>query len=162
MPEAGFAIREARPDDAAAVCALWTEAFMTGEPGAVREPYAVEDFTDTVEVATVFVAEIGGGLAGCISLFDSDHPGINRPGEAEISRLAVASSARRTGIARELMRRCHEAAGSRGDRAIVLWSGPHQTAGHGLYESLGYLRDAERDVTLRDGRAAIIFSLELR
>jgi ribosomal protein S18 acetylase RimI-like enzyme len=157
MAASGPEIRQARADEADAVCALWTEAFVGDEPDALSEPYDRRDYTDTIEVATVFVVDGDGGPIACVSLFDSDHPGVNDPGEAEISRLAVTARARRQGVGRALLEHCHEVARARGNRAMVLWSGPHQTAGHRLYESLGYERALDRDSDGEDGRSRLVF-----
>jgi GNAT superfamily N-acetyltransferase len=151
-PDIGLAAAE----DAPAVAELWTEAFLTGDPQGVSAPYSTADFDDTDEVATVLVARIDDAITGSVSLFDSDHEGINGAGEAELSRLAVRRHARGQGIGRALVERAHELARERGDGAVVLWSGPHQVEGHRLYESLGYERAPERD-TIEDGRERLVF-----
>ena len=157
----GFTIRTAGPADEPAVVELWTEAFFTGHPEGVSEPYTAQDFADTDEVADVYVADSGGTVIGAVALFDADHDGINIRGEAELARLAVTSSARRHGVGRALLEHCHEQARRRGCDAMVLWSGPHQTAGHRLYESAGYRRIPERDSLGEDRRQRLIFGLGL-
>jgi predicted N-acetyltransferase YhbS len=144
-------------DDAKALADLWTEAFTTGHPEGASGPYSTADFDDTVDVANVLVARAGDEIVGTVSLFDSDHEGINREGEAELGRLAVARRARGKGIGRALLERAHELAAGRGNRAIVLWSGPHQVEGHRLYESLGYVRAPDRDEMGEDGRKRLVF-----
>jgi predicted N-acetyltransferase YhbS len=154
-------IEPARPGDEDAVVALWTEAFMTGDPEGVAAPYSRIDFDDTDEVATVLVARDGDQVVGTVSLFDPTHEGINRPGEGELARLGVARRARGRGIGRALVERVHELARERGDRAMVLWSGPHQKDGHRLYESLGYERAPERDMLGEGGRERRVFVKDL-
>jgi predicted N-acetyltransferase YhbS len=154
-------IAPARPGDEGDVVAIWTEAFMTGHPEGVTAPYSRLDFDDTDEVATVLVARDGDQVVGTISLFDPTHEGINRPGEGELARLAVARSARGRRIGRTLVERVHELARERGDRAMVLWSGRHQEDGHRLYESLGYVRAPERDTVGEGGRERLVFVKEL-
>jgi predicted N-acetyltransferase YhbS len=155
-------IEPAKPGDIDAVVALWTEAFMTGDPEGVTAPYSRIDFDDTDEVATIFVARDGGGeVIGTISLFDPTHEGINGPGEAELARLAVTHSARGRGVGRALVEHVHVLARERGNRAMVLWSGRHQTDGHRLYESLGYVRAPARDTVGEGGRERLVFVKEL-
>jgi ribosomal protein S18 acetylase RimI-like enzyme len=155
-------IRPAGPVDEPAVVKLWTEAFLTGDPEGVSEPYTAQDFTDSAGVADIHVAVSGGAVIGVVALFDADHQGINMKGEAELARLAVTGAARRRGVGRALLEHCHEQARRRGCEAIVLWSGPHQIAGHRLYESAGYRRIPERDHLGEGGRRRLIFGLRLR
>jgi predicted N-acetyltransferase YhbS len=155
-------IRAATPADERAVVELWTEAFLTGHPEGVSEPYTEADFRDTDEVAEIHVAESDGVVVGAVTLFDADHEGINVASEAEVGRLAVARSQRRNGIGRLLLERCNEQARRRDCEAMVLWSGPHQTAGHRLYESAGYRRIPDRDRLGDDGREQLVFRLALR
>ncbi len=147
----------AGPGDADAIVELWTEAFLTGHPQGISSPYSSRDFDDTDEVAAILVARMEGEIVGTVSLLDPEHPGINRPGEAELSRLAVARRARWNGIGRALVERAQELAQERGQHAVALWSGPHQIEGHALYESLGYVREAARDHSGEDGRERLVF-----
>lgn len=148
-------IREAEETDAAAVTALWTEAYADAGPEGRREPYALREYFAVAASAKVSVAEDEGGeLVAVIALFPPGAPGhsVAGPGEAELARLAVAAGARRRGIGRDLVERCAAAARAFGAEALVLWSRPYQTDAHRLYESLGYRRVPARDGEDRDGR----------
>ena len=156
-------IREADEGDAAAVAALWTEAYADAGPEGRREPYALQEYFAVAATAQVTVAiEEGGGLVAVAAVFPPGAPGrsIAGRGEAEFARLAVADRARRRGIGRALVLGATEAARGLGAERIVLWSRPYQVAAHALYESLGWRRAAKRDEDDRDGRRWV-FALDL-
>jgi ribosomal protein S18 acetylase RimI-like enzyme len=156
-------IREAHEGDAAAVAELWTEAYATAGPGGRQEPYALQEYFAVAAAADVTVALDGAGeVVAVAALFPPGAPGrsVAGPGEAELARLAVATGARRQGIARDLVEGCAERARGLGAEAIALWSRPYQTAAHALYESLGYERLPDRDGEDRDGRRWV-FRLDL-
>ncbi len=156
-------IRTADEDDAAAVTALWTEAYAKAGPEGRQEPYALQEYFAVAISADVRVAvDDGGEVVAVAAIFPPGSPGrsVAGTGEAEFARLAVAKAARRQGIARVLVEGCIERAGELGAEAIALWSRPYQTAAHGLYESLGFRRVPERDGADREGRRWI-FRLDL-
>jgi ribosomal protein S18 acetylase RimI-like enzyme len=155
-------IREAQEGDAAAVTALWTEAYADAGPEGRREPYALQEYFAVAADAEVTVVEDGGEVVAVIAVFAPGAPGrsIAGPGEAELARLAVADSVRGRGIGRALVEGCAERARSLGAAAVALWSRPYQTDAHRLYESLGYRREPERDGEDRDG-LRWVFRLEL-
>lgn len=156
-------IREASNGDAGVVADLWTEAYVTMGVGGRSEPYATGDFSDSARQGEVFVAEDAGVVVGAVVLFPPETPGrvIADPGEAELSRLAVALPVRRSGIGRALARHCERRAQVADWDAIVLWSRPAQTAAHRLYESHGYRRVPERDSVDEGGHARWVFRLPL-
>ena len=161
-PASTAKIRPATAADAAAVAALWTEAYVTLGVGGRALPYSLAEFHSAMNSGRIFVVGGGQGVAGTVALFPPGTPGtvVARPGEAELGRLAVASWARRRGIGRELVRHCERYGSAAGWAAIVLWSRPAQVEAHRLYESLGYRRLPERDS--RDaagGRLAFRLSL---
>lgn len=173
-------IREARPDDAAAIAALWTEAYVTLGGGGRRDPYEEADFRQTAARSEIFVAEQDGTIAGVVALFPPlicaarciEHTGVcsidrtarvvAREDEAELARLAVAASARGAGIGRALAELCTQRARSAGWPAMALWSRPYQRQAHRLYESLGYERAPQRDSVDETGFERLVFRLELR
>jgi ribosomal protein S18 acetylase RimI-like enzyme len=160
----GAAIREARPEDAAAAIALWTEAYVTHGVGGRTEPYSVEDFHESRQNGAVLVVDRDAGLAGVVAL---SPPGaaanvVAAPAEAELSRLAVAIPARRRGIGRALTAHCEQRARAAGWPAIALWSRPGQVEAHRLYESLGYRRVPKRDSIDASGQGRLVFRLELQ
>jgi ribosomal protein S18 acetylase RimI-like enzyme len=148
-------LREADEDDAAAVTALWTEAYATAGPEGRQESYALQEYFAVAATADVTVAvDEGGAVVAVAAVFPPGAPGrsVAGPGEAEFARLAVAAAARRRGIGRALVEGATARARAFGAEAVVLWSRPNQTAAHALYESLGWRRVPERDASDREGR----------
>lgn len=142
---------------------LWTQAYVTEGLGGRSEPYAAAEFTATLARGTVLVAERQGSVLGVVALLAPSAKGraVARDGEAELARLAVAPSARRSGVGRALVLRCEELARAEDWPAIALWSREHQTAAHRLYESLGFRRVPERDTTDETGHDRLVFHLDL-
>ena len=157
-------IREGRPEDAEAVAALWTEAYVTLGGGGRLEPYSAAEFEQTAARSEIFVAERGGAIDGVVALFPPGTPGlaVARGQEAELARLAVAANVRGAGIGRTLAELCTQRAGAAGRSAIALWSRPYQREAHRLYESLGYERAPERDSVDETGFERLVFRLDLR
>ncbi len=156
-------LRVADEADAAAIAALWTEAYARAGPEGRREPYALQEYFAVAAAAQVTVAEAeDGAVVAVVAVLPPGSPGrsIAGPGEAELARLAVAARARRQGIGRALVEAAVEQARGYGAEAVVLWSRPHQTAAHALYEALGWRRLAERDGEDREGRRRV-FRLDL-
>jgi ribosomal protein S18 acetylase RimI-like enzyme len=155
-------IRNAQEADAAAVAALWTEAYADAGPEGRREPYSLQEYFAVAAGAAVSVAEEGGEVVAVVALFPPGARGwsVAGPGEAELARLAVAEAARRRGIGRALVERCTVQAREAGAAAPALWSRPYQSDAHRLYESLGYRRVPERDGEDRDGLRRV-FRLDL-
>lgn len=91
------------------------------------------------------------------------HPGrvIAESDEAELSRLAVAFSARGMGVGRALAGFCERRARAADWSAIALWSRPGQVEAHRLYGSLGYHRMPERDFVDETGHGRLAFCLTL-
>ncbi|HEX7244333.1 MAG TPA: GNAT family N-acetyltransferase [Solirubrobacterales bacterium] len=157
----GSSIRAATADDVDAIVGLWTEAYFTEGEGGRDTPYERSEFEVTASAAHVLVAERGGEVVGVVALLAPAEPSctVACEGEAELARLVVGSGARRQGIGRALAERCAELARAEGWPAIVLWSRPYQTAGHRLYESLGYARVPERDSVDETGFGRLVFRL---
>jgi ribosomal protein S18 acetylase RimI-like enzyme len=156
-------IREARESDAREVAALWTEAYVTLGVGGRADPYSAADFATSARHGDVFLAEGGGRIAGVVVLFGPEAPGRSAAadGEAELSRLAVAATERRQGIGRALVAHCERLARSAEWPVIALWSRAGQVEAHRLYESMGYVRVAERDSVDGTGLERLVFRLEL-
>jgi ribosomal protein S18 acetylase RimI-like enzyme len=149
--------------DADAVVDLWTEAYVTRGVGGRFEPYAVADFLDSARHGEVFVAERHGRVVGTVVMFVPGAAGrvVAGPDEAELSRLAVAFSARRMGIGAALADFCEQRARAAGWSAIALWSRPGQVEAHHLYESRGFRRVPERDSVDAAGQGRLVFRLTL-
>jgi ribosomal protein S18 acetylase RimI-like enzyme len=161
--EATTEIREATEYDADAVAQLWTEAYVTLGVGGRTEPYTAADFFDSVRHGEAFVADGRDGVVGAVVLFAPGAPGrdVAEEREAELSRLAVAATARRAGLGRALAALCEWRARASGWSAIALWSRPGQVEAHRLYESLGYRRVPERDSVDGGGHGRLVFRLAL-
>lgn len=157
-------IRAVTERDAEAVVALWTEAYFSEGEGGRDTPYDRSEFDATAAAAAhLLVAERNGAVVGVVALLAPDEPSraVAGEGEAELARLAVGSGERRQGVGRALAERCAELARAEGWPAIALWSRPYQTAGHRLYESLGYERLPERDSVDETGFGRLVFRLPL-
>ncbi len=156
-------IREATPRDAVEVAELWTAGYVTKGGGGRTDPYSEADFFETAERGQVLVVEHRDVVVGVVALFAPGAPGraVARADEAELARLVVAASARRSGIGRTLARRCENLARAAGWPAIALWSRRYQVAAHHLYESLGYHRVPSRDTVDETGHERLVFRLSL-
>ena len=161
MNAAGL-LREAGERDANAIVALWTEAYFTEGGGGRTTPYSTADFVEAAQNACLFAVERERTVVGVAALLAPGAPGCAgaEAGEAELSRLVVAASARRVGVGRMLVTHCEGLAKASGWSAIALWSRRYQEAAHRLYESLGYRRVPERDCDDPEGRR-LIFVLDL-
>lgn len=156
-------IRAATESDAYAIAKLWTEAYVTLGVAARTKPYTEADVSASARDGEVLVTDGPDGIAGAVVLFAPGAPGriVAGPEEAELSRLAVASWARRMGIGRALVGFCERRARAAGWGAIALWSRPGQIEAHRLYESLGYRRVPERDSVDETGHGRLVFRLAL-
>jgi ribosomal protein S18 acetylase RimI-like enzyme len=155
--------RAADEGDAAAVAALWTEAYAQAGPEGRQEPYAEQEYFAVAASAEVsVVVDEAGEVVAVVALFAPGAPGrsVAGLGEAELARLAVARAVRRQGIGKALVELAAEGARGYGAEAIALWSRPYQVAAHRLYESLGYRRVPERDGEDREGGRRV-FRLDL-
>lgn len=151
--------RPAWDADGEAVAALWTEAYAgRGEGEGRTRPYSVAEFADSARRGEPFVVEEGGEVLGVVVFLPPGAEGaaIAAAGEAELSRLAVAASARRRGVGRALAELCERRARECGADGLVLWSRPYQVEAHRLYESLGYRRAPERDSSDPEGRRVVL------
>jgi ribosomal protein S18 acetylase RimI-like enzyme len=149
-------IREAQEGDAGRAAELWTEAYSAQNPyEGRRKPYDEGELSAAMAAATVLVAEgEAGEVIGIVALVPPDAPrgAVARNGEAELSRLAIATAARRRGVGRALVVRVLELAGELAAENVVLWSRPYQVEAHSLYESLWFRHAPGRDGRDPDGR----------
>jgi ribosomal protein S18 acetylase RimI-like enzyme len=152
-------IRAAEDGDAAAVAALWTDAYSGAGKGEGRvEPYAAADFREAAKGAALMVAvDARGQILGVAALKRPGSPALDvaRDGEAEFSRLAVSLWARGGGVGRALTERSLALAALAGAERVALWSRPYQVEAHRLYESLGFRRVPGRDSEDADGRRLV-------
>lgn len=153
-------IREGTEDDAAAVTALWTEAYTRRGPEGRQTPYAEREYLDSLRRGRPFVAGEGDTALGVVVFLPPGSAGWIEAGEAGLTRLAVTTTARGKGIGRALAERCGAEARAAGAAAIVLWTRPYQVGAHRLYESLGYRYVPARDSSDADGGQRV-FVLDL-
>lgn len=98
--------------------------------------------------AAVLVAERDGELAGRLSISRDPHPASRHVADVG---LLVGKPWRRQGIGRGLMVAAEEWARAHRIRKIELHVFPHNVAGIGLYDSLGYVREGLRRGHYRRG-----------
>jgi len=137
---ADYEVREATPEDAAEIHALAGElAGAVGDAppdeGAVRA--RLEELLGETG-ARVFVAEVGGEVAGVVSLWikpDLAH------GDAvvEVPMLAVSEAHRRNGAGRLLMGRVREVAAEHDASLVELVATRANVAARDFYKSLGFV-----------------------
>jgi ribosomal protein S18 acetylase RimI-like enzyme len=145
-----FTIRAVRPEEYEALGALTVRAYSE-IPGETDEGYHAElrDVAARAGVVPVLIAvEPDGTLLGGVTYVPG--PGTpwsesERDGEAGFRTLAVDPTARGRGVGRALVEACLALARGDGKVRVVLYTRPSMTAAHGLYESLGFRRDPERD-----------------
>lgn len=162
LGEAGPDVRLAKKSDYGAIAELWTDAFVRSGEGGRDRDYVQSDVSSSAQAGDLFVVEANGELAGVVALISGGFgaASVSRSGEAEVTRLVVASGQRRQGHARKLLSHCHREAKARGSTAVVLWSRPAQTAAQQLYLSVGYRRMPDRDRRSQGGEQ-IVFYLPL-
>jgi ribosomal protein S18 acetylase RimI-like enzyme len=158
-----FGIREADEEESVAIATLWTEAFCGAGKGERPQPYEPADVEEASAAGKVLVADRDGAMAGVVVLHlpgAPDRP-VAGPEEAELTRLAVARRFRRLGVGWALASHCIDSAVEAEAAGIVLWSRPHQTAAHRLYEMLDFLRVPSRD-SADAGGPKLVFRIDFR
>ena len=158
-------IREARPDELAAVGDLRVAAYEAG--GFLNPEYAPElRALGTQGDGTVLVAvpaDEPAAVAGTIMLVTWPQAGelVGGPDEAEIRALAVAPGVRNGGVGTRLLLAALNWAEVAGARRVVLSTLPEMRAAHRLYERNGFRRLTDRDWSPRPGIQLLAYSLEL-
>ncbi|HEU0182529.1 MAG TPA: GNAT family N-acetyltransferase [Agromyces mariniharenae] len=145
-------IREARPDEFAAVAALTERAFAAGPyghlPVSAERHALVRAVDERAATGIVLVAEApaavgrGGELVGTASLLRAGRPHARLAvdDEAELRLLAVDRGSRGHGVGAALAAAAQEEAHAWGAPAVVLDTGALNHAAQRLYERLGYTR----------------------
>jgi len=128
-------VRDARPDEAAAIEALWDAAYGASSRSSAQD---IPALLAHGPAARLLVAEADGALVGTlIATFDG--------WRGNMYRLATLPAYRRRGIARRLVEEAHAWLRSSGcTRITALVEGDHFYA-TGFWESAGY----EHDVAMR-------------
>jgi ribosomal protein S18 acetylase RimI-like enzyme len=112
-----------------------------------------------------FLIAVGsaGAVLGAVLMLDHQSPlrQIAREDESEFRLLGVDHRARGRGIGHGLVAECLRRARLAGTRAMVLSTQPTMLAAQRLYESLGFIRQPERDWETPDGDARWVYAVEL-
>jgi ribosomal protein S18 acetylase RimI-like enzyme len=163
-------IREVQPDEyeeAGRVTALAYQEFAP--PGDLEWDAYLRELADVKGRAgrsLVLVAVEGGRVLGTATMeFDDrtlgDDDRVLPPEMASLRMLGVEPSARGLGIGRALVDACIRESRARGKTLFVLRTTELMTAAHGLYESMGFERDAERDLVFEDGFRLLAYRLPI-
>lgn len=151
----GVIIREAEPQDDAAVGELLVEAFVSTYAVKMPEVRVTEQRKRTLRdvaakraVAKVWVAVDEGRVVGTVALWPPGAPGAEAwiEGAADLRHLAVAASHRRAGTSKALLDTAEAWAREHGCSGVCLHvrRGAHGVAR--LYTGRGYVRRPEGDL----------------
>ena len=156
-PADGLTIRAARADDRAAVEAVTLAAYEQYAgvlPPALWSAYrqSIVETLTSVAPETQIVAEAAGELVGSVLLYppgtEMAEPGTGRSlvlTWPEVRLLAVAPTARGTGVGRRLMEECIRRARDAGAPTLTLHTTDMMRVAMGLYERMGFERAEELD-----------------
>lgn len=89
-----------------------------------------------------------GMIVGSVTTRRAGGPSLHEdalPHELDLRLVGVSPSARRRGIAAQLMRHVTEHAGEVGFTGVFFKTAPHMTPAHHLYDALGFIRAHDRD-----------------
>ncbi len=175
MPDATFTVRQARPEEHAALGHLVAGAYagLSGMPSADEQPeyYAMLRDVDrrARNPAIRVLAAVGeaGELLGCVDFIDGmQHYGSGGtagqlPDAAGIRLLAVRPECRRGGIGKALTWRCIEEARAAGRSRVILHTTRAMETAWAMYERAGFERLPSID--FRQGELEVFgFQLALR
>jgi ribosomal protein S18 acetylase RimI-like enzyme len=166
-PEAVI-IRDARPDEAAAVSGVIAAAYADLEsayPADWAHYYEMVIKVDRhFENAEIIVAERDGRLVASVMFYPDGSLSAQGPwpeGSAGVLRLAVIPEARGLGLARRLtvecIRRCRDA----GIKTLALHTTDWMPVAKAMYERMGFVRDESFDFVPRSGIYAYGYRLEV-
>ncbi len=150
-------IREARPEDDAAIGELLVDAYLTQYARKMPEVVYTEerkrslrDVAGKRAVATVLVAEVDGEVAGTVSLFPPGAPGSEAwtPDTADLRHLATSVRYHGQGLARPLMDAVEALARQWGVAAVALHVRKGVEGVARMYMQRGYVRTPEGDLVL--------------
>ena len=151
-----FSIREIRPDEYEALGELTVRAYAA-VPGDDADYHPqlrnVARRASRIPVL-VAVAPDGRVLVGVAYVPGPGAPYAEseRGNEAGFRMLAVDPSAGGQGIGRALAVACIDRARAAGRSGVAILTRPSRSVAHGLYASLGFVRDPTRDVEYAPGR----------
>jgi ribosomal protein S18 acetylase RimI-like enzyme len=159
--QASLTVRAAAPAEYAEIGELTIRAYATlvdplvGGPADPAYQHELRDVAGRAETCLVLVAaDRRNRILGAVTYV----PGPGTPwseseheGEAGFRTLAVDPAARGRGAGRALATSCVERAREAGRHGLAIYTRPSMTLAHGLYESLGFVRDRSRDWEFEPG-----------
>lgn len=149
-----FTIRDARPDERAAVRELTLRAYAEFE--SVMDPVSWAELDGAIRGALAssapadcIVADDGGKIVGSVMLYPAKADAYGDLARAmdtpEVRLVAVAPESRGRGIARALMEECIRRARGWGAAALSLHTSRSLRAAMALYAGMGFRRTPETD-----------------
>ena len=164
-------VRDARPDERAAVRALTLRAY--GEYATAMTPTAWAGLDEAIRAALEsdapaerIVAERAGALVGSVTLFP---PSTDAYGGLtthvpwpELRLLAVAPEARGLGVGEALVKECARRARAAGAAVLGLHSSRSMQAALRMYARLGFVREPAYDFVPDGGEVVEGYRLDLR
>lgn len=159
-------IREATPEEYAEAGAVTASAYREFVRGGDWADYleSIADVEGRADRTTIVIALDGSRIVGSATLEltdrvePEDDPALD-PAEAHIRMLGVAPEARRRGIARALTADCMNRARASGKTFLTLHTTERMAAAQQMYESLGFVRGADR--VFSDGFVLLSYRAEL-
>ncbi|HTI62407.1 MAG TPA: GNAT family N-acetyltransferase [Gemmatimonadaceae bacterium] len=149
-----FTIRDARPDDRAAVRELTLRAYAEFE--AIMDPVSWTELDGAIRGALAsnapadcIVADAGGTIVGSVMLYPAKADAYGDRARAvdcpEVRLVAVAPEARGRGVARALMEECIRRARAWGSAALGLHTSRSMRGAMALYSGMGFRRTPDTD-----------------
>lgn len=150
-------LREARPEDDAAIGELLVEAFVTQYASKLPEVVYTEErkrsLRDTASkraVARVLVAELDGRVVGTVALWPPGAPGSEAwlPDAADLRHLATSVELHGQGLSGPLMDAAEQVAREWGVKALCLHVRRGAVGVARMYQRRGFLREPAGDLEL--------------
>jgi ribosomal protein S18 acetylase RimI-like enzyme len=148
-------VREAKPDDYAAVGALTVAAYRGDGQTDPDHPYetVLVDVAKRSAGGTILVAGDGTEILGAVLfvLPGSEYAELSAPGEAEFRMLAVTPAAQRRGVGEALVQACLARARNLGCTAVVICVRDFAEDAQRLYKRIGFVREPRLDWSPMEG-----------
>jgi GNAT superfamily N-acetyltransferase len=162
-------IRSVRPgeeEEAGRVTALaYSEFAPPGDEDWAEYLGEIADVAGRVDRTIVLGAFDGDRVLGTATIEMDDTLGDDDvelpPDTASLRMLGVDPAVRGRGVGRALVEACLDRARAAGKHVMVLRTTEKMLVAHGLYASMGFARDLDRDQSFDDGFRLIAFRLDL-
>lgn len=169
IPVQPFVIRDARPDEAAAVGDVILAAYAQFEAAYPADSWArYYDMVGRMEphfaAAEVIVAELEGRIIGTVTFYrDGSQSGQGEwpPGWAGMLRLAVLPEHRGLGLGKALTQECIRRSREACIATLALHTTDWMPLAKSMYERMGFVRDAAFDFIPRSGIYAYGYKLNV-